>query len=402
MAFFYDSCDYINSGIFGTGTTEASCSDWEDMWETAKATRDAFIKALSQYIVESSPCVYGEDCESVFNEKIYTDFWQGCYINFFNKFLLFWNMMICDGEDKKTGIVTEMIGVPTIDGEILEIEFEVDYGDGSFDITIAEDYQTTQAEFMCCVQNIMVLVMDEQFEQSTITEFNQITTTTTTIAPTTTTTTTTPESCSCVGGEVVIGTQTWTCQNLDVTEYRDGTPIPQVTDPTVWTNLTTGAWCYYNNDPANNAVYGKLYNWYAVAGIYDTASLNNPSLRKQLAPDGYHIPTDAEQTMLTDYLGGQFFAGGKLKEEGTTHWISPNVGATNESCFTMLPSGQRSGSIGFDYEIGEYGYMWSSTLSDDIYLRYAYSLYLRYDYEYSYGHHIFEKVYGLPVRLVKD
>ena len=71
--------------------------------------------------------------------------------------------------------------------------------------------------------------------------------------------------------------------------YRDGTPIPQVTDPTAWANLTTGAWCYYNNDPANGAIYGKLYNWYAVAGIHDAASLNNPSLRKQFAPQGWHF-----------------------------------------------------------------------------------------------------------------
>lgn len=182
MAFFYDGCDFINSGVYGTGTTEANCITWEDMWSIAKATRDAFIKALNEYILASSPCVYGEDCESVFNEKIYTDFWQGCYVDFYIQFLLFWNMMICDGEDKKTGVVTEIISVPTIDGDRLDIEIEVDYGDGSFDITIAEEYQTTEAEFMCCVQNVMVLIMDEQFEQSTMPEFNQITTTTTTIA----------------------------------------------------------------------------------------------------------------------------------------------------------------------------------------------------------------------------
>ena len=90
-------------------------------------------------------------------------------------------MMLCE-ENKQTGIQTETIGVPTIGGEFIQIEYEVDYGDGSFDITIAEDYQTTEAEFMCCVQNVMVLIMNETFEQSTMPEFNQITTTTTTIA----------------------------------------------------------------------------------------------------------------------------------------------------------------------------------------------------------------------------
>lgn len=103
------------------------------------------------------------------------------------------------------------------------------------------------------------------------------------------------------GQQITIGTQIWSNTNLDVTTYRDGTPIPQVTDPTAWVNLTTGAWCYYNNDPANGAIYGKLYNWYAVAGIHDAASLNDPSLRKQLAPQGWHIPTDAEWTTLTDF-----------------------------------------------------------------------------------------------------
>ena len=85
---------------------------------------------------------------------------------------------------------------------------------------------------------------------------------------------------------VAICQPVWTTKNLDVTTYRNGTPIPQVTSATAWANLTTGAWCYYNNDPANNAVYGKLYNWYAVAEIYYTASLSNPALRKKLAPNG--------------------------------------------------------------------------------------------------------------------
>jgi hypothetical protein len=101
---------------------------------------------------------------------------------------------------------------------------------------------------------------------------------------------------------VTIGTQVWSSTNLDVTTYRDGTPIPQVTNYLQWTNLTTGAWRYYNDDPANGSIYGKLYNWYAVAGIHDTASLNDPSLRKQLAPQGWHIPTDEEWTILTDFL----------------------------------------------------------------------------------------------------
>jgi len=181
MAFFYDNCDYINLGVYGTGTTEVDCVSWEDMSLTANATKDAFLKAFKEYIYASSPCINGEDCESVFIEKIYTDFWQGCFIDFQKKYKVFWNMMICE-ENKITGIQNESVNVPTIDGSTITVNYEVDYGDGSFDITIAEEYQTTEAQFMCCVQNIMVLVMDETFEQSTMPEFNQITTTITTIA----------------------------------------------------------------------------------------------------------------------------------------------------------------------------------------------------------------------------
>jgi hypothetical protein len=181
MGFFYDNCDYINLGVFGTGTTEVDCVSWGVMKTDADATKNAFIKAFKEYIYASSPCINGEECESVFDEKIYNDFWQGCYIDFLKKYQVFWNMMICEG-DKITGVQTEYVDVPTIDSSTVTVEYEVDYGDGSFDITIAEEYQTTEAQFMCCVQNIMVLVMDETFEQSTIPGFNQITTTTTTIA----------------------------------------------------------------------------------------------------------------------------------------------------------------------------------------------------------------------------
>lgn len=160
---------------------------------------------------------------------------------------------------------------------------------------------------------------------------------------------------------VAIGTQTWTAINLDVATYSDGTSIPQVTTASDWAGLTTGAWCYYNNDSANGAVYGKLYNWYAVAGIHDAASFSNPSLRKQLAPTGYHIPTDAEWTLLTDFLGGESVAGGAMKETGTTHWFAPNTGATNSSGFTGLPGGHRTyGADATFHAIGSYGFWWSS------------------------------------------
>lgn len=136
---------------------------------------------------------------------------------------------------------------------------------------------------------------------------------------------------------------TFTKTNLNVSKYSDGTLIPQVTDPTQWANLTTGAWCYINNTTANGTTYGKLYNWYAVVGIYDAASAVNPALRKKLSPTGWHVPTDAEWTQLTDCLGGEPVAGGKMKSTGTSLWQSPNTAATNESGFSGLPGGYRSG-----------------------------------------------------------
>lgn len=162
------------------------------------------------------------------------------------------------------------------------------------------------------------------------------------------------------GQDVTIGTQIWQSTNLNVTTYSDGTPIPQVTDPTQWANLTTGAWCYYNNDPANGAVYGKLYNWYAVAGIHDIDPITP---NKTLTPTGYHIPSDAEWTTLITYLGGENIAGGKMKSTGTTLWASPNTNATNSSGFTGLPGGSRSPLWGFEV-IGVAGNWWSSSEVD--------------------------------------
>jgi uncharacterized protein (TIGR02145 family) len=196
---------------------------------------------------------------------------------------------------------------------------------------------------------------------------------------------------------VTIGTQIWTNKNLDVTTYRDGTPIPQVTDPTAWAALTTGAWCYYNNDPAIGAVYGKLYNWYAVAGIYDAASLNDTTLRKQLAPIGWHVPSDAEWTTLTTFLGGNNIAGGKMKETGTAHWNSPNTDATNSSGFTGLPGGYRNGNGAFG-SIGNDGFWWSSSES---LTSYAWYRYLYYNFSNATRTN-YSKTYGFSVRCLRD
>ena len=148
---------------------------------------------------------------------------------------------------------------------------------------------------------------------------------------------------------VVIGTQQWMKENLDVMTYRNGDVIPQVTDPTAWVETyynETGAWCWYNNDPLNGAIYGKLYNWYAV---------NDP---RGLAPQGWHIPTDAEWTTLGTLLGGDAVAGGKMKTTGTTRWAG-STSATNESGFSALPGGSRYLSV--FHQVGSVGYWWSAT-----------------------------------------
>ena len=151
---------------------------------------------------------------------------------------------------------------------------------------------------------------------------------------------------------VYIGTQQWMAENLKTAKYNDGTEIPNVTDNTQWQNNTTGAWSYYDNDGANNAKYGKLYNWNAVS---PTTNGN-----KNICPTGWHVPTDAEWTVLTDYLGGSIIAGGKMKEVGTTSWNSPNKDATNISLFTGLPGGNRDYYGGY-YFIGSMGNWWSSS-----------------------------------------
>lgn len=185
---------------------------------------------------------------------------------------------------------------------------------------------------------------------------------------------------------VKIGNQIWMTKNLDVDCYRNGDPIPQVTEPTEWINLKTGAWCYYNNDPAMGAIYGKLYNWYAV---------NDP---RGLAPDGWHIPSDAEWITLTNYLGGESMAGGKLKEADTSHWCNPNTDATNSSGFTALPGGIRSYIYASFYMMGSSGYWWSGTEDKGIYA---------WDRTLGCSSARFPRIYegkpcGLSVRCIKD
>jgi uncharacterized protein (TIGR02145 family) len=151
---------------------------------------------------------------------------------------------------------------------------------------------------------------------------------------------------------VIISNQTWMKENLKVIHYRNGVDIPNITDNSAWCNLTTAAYCDYGNNPNNSSTYGKLYNWHTV---------NSGTL----CPTGWHIPTDADWTALTNNLSGESVAGGKLKETGTSHWLSPNTGATNSSGFSALPAGVRYGSSDGSFGVlGGGTAWWSSTVID--------------------------------------
>ncbi len=156
--------------------------------------------------------------------------------------------------------------------------------------------------------------------------------------------------------EVKIGTQVWTTTNLDVSNYRNGDPIPHVQDLTKWRALKTGAWCYYENKTSNGTIYGKLYNAFAV---------HDP---RGLAPKGYHIPTAEEWNILYEFLGGDWEAPKKLKK--TNGW-GDNDNGTNSSGFEGLPGGSFQYIFG---GIGEIGQWWSSSkdpeFAEDIYLSY--------------------------------
>ena len=147
------------------------------------------------------------------------------------------------------------------------------------------------------------------------------------------------------------GVQIWMVENLKTTHYKDGLTIPSVTGGDVWKNLDTPAYCWFvNNETKYKNTYGALYNWYTVKTT-------------MLCPIGWHVPTDEEWTALTDYLGGTNDAGGKLKETGTTHWKTPNTGATNETGFRALPGGYRDtmGSFGLIESEGDW---WTASGSE--------------------------------------
>ncbi len=200
---------------------------------------------------------------------------------------------------------------------------------------------------------------------------------------------------------IKIGDQWWMVENLKVTHYKDGTPIPKVTGGSEWASLTSGAQCIYSNDSTSNlSTYGRLYNWYAVDDS------------RNIAPEGWHVPTDEEWKELEMYLGmSQSEAddtgwrgtdeGDKLKEAGHVHWNEDEYGdinGTNESGFTALPGGYRSCYYGNYSSIGYGAYFWSSSEGNSSSAWSRRLGYLNSGMSRNYDY----KAYGFSVRCVRD
>ncbi len=195
---------------------------------------------------------------------------------------------------------------------------------------------------------------------------------------------------------VTICNKTWTKKNLDVDHYLNGDSIPEVRDPIKWSTQTKGAWCYYNNDPAMGAIYGKLYNWYAIT---------DP---RGLAPKGWHVINEIEWKLLEACMGMTaseidemglrgIDEGGRLKDSSKTLWQSPNNGGTNESGFSVIPGGRRDANGNF-LDISKSVYLWSfpygnSTGELGRYITYNSS---------RIGRDHFDKLNGFSVRCIKD
>jgi len=184
---------------------------------------------------------------------------------------------------------------------------------------------------------------------------------------------------------VMIGTQEWMAENLRVTHYRNGDPIPNITDNGQWSAATSGAYCSYDNSSSNASTYGLLYNFYAVADA------------RNLCPTGWHVPTDAEWTTLIDYLGGTSVAGAKMKSPNL--WANGSTGTDNSSGFTALSGGTRYVNSGFEY-LGSEFEGWSSTIYNSVnaWGRYLY-LYIN---QIVVNHESCLKQSGMSIRCVKD
>jgi uncharacterized protein (TIGR02145 family) len=154
-------------------------------------------------------------------------------------------------------------------------------------------------------------------------------------------------------GAVLIGNQIWMYENLNTTNYNDGTAIYEPPSNGIWAALTGGGRCWYDdNEGTYSNTYGSLYNWYAVNS-------------GKLCPVGWHVPSVEEMDVLINYLGGVSVAGGKLKEAGLDHWTTPNTGATNASGFNGRPAGRRDDFGNFLAIFTQTGFWTATSASTD-------------------------------------
>ena len=183
---------------------------------------------------------------------------------------------------------------------------------------------------------------------------------------------------------IEIGDQKWLSENLKTTRFNDGTSIPLVTERTKWEQLSTPGYCWYNNEINHKETYGALYNYYAVAS-------------GNLAPIGWRVATADDWNELISFCGGSLIAGGCLKEYGTSLWINPNLGATDQFGFSSRPGGWRwSYPAGFNL-LGSDGFWWSSTATKDG----AFCIHMEYDSPVI-NLSISAERYGLSVRCIKE
>jgi len=189
---------------------------------------------------------------------------------------------------------------------------------------------------------------------------------------------------------VQIGGQIWMAENLNVNHFRDGSLIVNITDNAEWSSTTSGAFSYYSNDKNHVDIYGTLYNWYAVNGDIDGDGIKD----KELAPEGWHIPTDEEWTELENYLGGSSIAGMKLKS--TNGWFSDGNG-TDDVGFTALPGGYRLNNDYYNYQ-GYRTLFWSAT---EYYSSLAWYRRLYFSSSDVYRNY-YGKENGFSVRCVRD
>jgi uncharacterized protein (TIGR02145 family) len=187
---------------------------------------------------------------------------------------------------------------------------------------------------------------------------------------------------------VVLGNgQEWMAENLRTSRFANGDVIPNVTNVTEWSNLTSEAWVHFNNNIQYESPYGKLYNGFTVM---------DP---RNVCPYGWHVPSDNEWTALSDYFGGIAVAGGKMKSTGTQYWLSPNQAATNESGFSGLPGGYRDSYQAFS-QLGTNGYWWSST--DNWSTNLIGIIRILKNTDGSLTPYEYDKRYGFSVRCLKD